>query len=85
MDMVRAGVMFSFREASCWRVEVVKGGAGLRCLSWRFTLATDQGAFFTAWTTASASSLLFRSIFFSRPWNMAWKPPRLGDTRLRSA
>ena len=33
MDMVRAGVMFSFREASCWRVEVVKGGAGLRCLS----------------------------------------------------
>ena len=42
MDMVRAGVMFSLRLASCWRVEVVKGGAGLRSLSCRFTLVTEE-------------------------------------------
>jgi hypothetical protein len=28
--MVRAAVKPSFRDASCWSVEVVKGGAGLR-------------------------------------------------------
>ena len=40
MAMVRRGVMFSLREASCCRVEVVKGGDGERCLSVRFTLLT---------------------------------------------
>ena len=67
MDMVRAGVMFSLRLASCWRVEVVKGGAGFLCLSWRFTLDTEKGAAETAWTISSACSLLVSSIFFSRP------------------
>jgi len=67
MDMVRAGVMFSLRLASCWRVEVVKGGAGLRSLSCRFTLVTEKGAADTARTTSSASSRLRSSIFFSRP------------------
>ena len=43
MAMVRRGVMFSFREASCCMVEVVKGGAGERCLSVRFTLLTAKG------------------------------------------
>ena len=85
MDMVRAGVIFSLREASCWRVEVVKGGAGLRSLSCRFTLETVKGWPDTAWITASASASLCSSIFFSRPWNMAWNPPRLGRTRPRSA
>ena len=67
MDMVRAGVMFSLREASCWRVEVMKGGAGLRCLSWRLTPVTAKGAFFTASMTALTSASLFSSTFFSRP------------------
>ena len=30
MLMVRRGVMFSLRLASCWRVEVMNGGAGVR-------------------------------------------------------
>ena len=50
MDMVRLGIMFSFRDASCWRVEVVKGGAGERCLSWRFTPDTVKGESFTVST-----------------------------------
>ena len=58
MDMVRAGVMFSLRLASCWRVEVVKGGAGLRSFSCRFTLDTEKGAADTSATMASASSRL---------------------------
>ena len=43
MAMVRRGVMFSFREASCCMVEVVKGGDGERRLSVRFTLVTAKG------------------------------------------
>ena len=43
MAMVRRGVMFSLREASCCKVEVVKGGEGERCLSTRFTLFTAKG------------------------------------------
>ena len=67
MDMVRRGVIFSLREASCWRVEVVKGGAGLRILSVRFTERTVKGWSFTALATSVTSSWLCRSIFFSRP------------------
>ena len=66
MDMVRRGVIFSFRDASCWSVEVMKGGAGLRDLSWRFTAVTVKGACSTAWTTCSTSSALPSSAFF--PW-----------------
>ena len=40
MDIVRRGAMFSLREASCWRVEVVKGGAGWRCFWVRLTVET---------------------------------------------
>ena len=43
MAMVRRGVMLSFREASCCRVEVVKGGEGLRCLSVRLTVLDGEG------------------------------------------
>ncbi len=65
--MVRRGVMFSFRLASCWRVEVMKGGAGERVLSCRFTPVTVKGAAFTASTTAWTSASLWSSCFFSRP------------------
>ena len=85
MDMVRAGVMFSLREASCWRVEVVKGGAGVRLFSWRFTLETEKVPCSTAAMTASVSASLASSIFLSRPWNWALKDPALGATRPRSA
>ena len=67
MDMVRRGVMFSFREASCWRVEVMKGGAGARFLSWRLILLTEKGAVRMAASTWSTSSWDLSSIFFSRP------------------
>ena len=79
--MVRAGDMFSLRLASCWRVEVVKGGAGWRFFSCRFTFATDHVPAETAEMTASASSWLCSSSFFSLPWNWAWNPPKLGATR----
>ena len=59
--------MFSLRLASCWRVEVMKGGAGLRCLSWRFTPVTVKGAACTASMTALTSASLFSSTFFSFP------------------
>ena len=69
MAMVRRGVMLSFRLASCWRVEVVKGGEGERCLSCRLTDLTAKAAFFTASTTASTSSMEFRSFFLPfSPW-----------------
>ena len=45
----------------------MKGGAGLRCLSWRLTPVTAKGAFFTASMTALTSASLFSSTFFSRP------------------
>ena len=55
--MVRRGVIFSLLEASCWRVDVIKGGAGLFCFSARFRLLTVKGAEDTAAITASVSSL----------------------------
>ena len=42
MAMVRRGVMFSLREASCCKLEVVKGGVGLRCLSVRLTVLMEK-------------------------------------------
>ena len=56
MAMVRRGVMPSLREASCCRVEVVKGGEGERCLSARFTLLTEKMPFSVSRTTASTSA-----------------------------
>ena len=74
MAMVRRGVMDSFRLASCWRVEVVKGGEGERCLSWRLTVLTVKTAFFTASTTASTSWAERSSRFFPfSPWYRARK------------
>ena len=67
MDMVRAGVMFSLREASCCKVDVVNGGAGWRFFSCRYTRETENCPFSTASTTAWASSAECSSIFFSRP------------------
>ena len=65
--MVRLGVMFSFREASCCKVEVVKGGAAERFFSAFFTLVMVKGPSFTSsmitWVWASFSS----SRFFSSP------------------
>ena len=43
MDMVRRGVMLRRREASCWRVEVMNGGAGDFCFSPRLTPETVKG------------------------------------------
>ena len=59
MAMVRRGVIFSLREASCCKLEVVKGGVGLRCLSVRFTVLTAKASFFSSATMrwVSASSL----------------------------
>ncbi len=69
MAMVRRGVMESLRLASCWRVEVVKGGEGERYLSCRLTVLTVKGAFSTALTTASTSSAELRSFFLPfSPW-----------------
>ena len=67
MDMVRRGLMFSFREASCWRVLVMKGGAGARFLSCRLMLLTVKGASWMSARIWSTSSLECSSIFFSRP------------------
>ena len=67
MDMVRRGLMFSFRLASCWRVLVIKGGAGERVLSWRLMELTWKGAVWMAARTWSTCSLDFSSTFFSRP------------------
>ena len=58
MDMVRRGVMLRRREASCCKVEVMKGGAGLRCFSPRFTLLTIKGSSLTASMTVLTSSSL---------------------------
>ena len=61
--------MFSLREASCCKLEVVKGGVGLRCLSVRLTVLTTKGAFWVWATTASTSSADFSSAFLpSFPW-----------------
>ena len=59
MAMVRRGVMFSLRDASCCRLEVVKGGVGLRCLSVRLTVLTVNVSFCSSATMrwVSASSL----------------------------
>ena len=62
--MVRRGVMFRRREASCCRVEVMKGAAGERDLSVRLTAFTRKGASFTAAITSSTSARLCSSFFF---------------------
>ena len=61
MDIVRLGVMPSRRLASCWSVEVMKGGEGLRCFLPRFTLCTLKGLPVTAAMTASVSASLCSS------------------------
>ena len=69
MAIVRRGVIESFRDASCWRVEVVKGGEGLRCLSVRLTVWTVKGApsvsRITSFTLSSLLSSAFLPFF---PW-----------------
>ena len=67
MDMVRRGLMLSFLDASCCKVEVMNGGAGERLLSCRLILLTEKGAVRMASKTSSTCSLDFSSIFFSRP------------------
>ena len=72
--MVRRGVMLSLLDASCWRVEVMKGGAGDFCFSPRLTLLTVKAAFSTAARTSSTSSLEWSSCFLSPlPWKRAVK------------
>ena len=69
MAMVRRGVIPSLREASCCRVEVVKGGEGERCLSVRFTLLTEKMPFSVSRTTAPTSAWERSSAFLpSFPW-----------------
>ena len=65
MDMVRRGVIPRRREASCCRVEVMKGGAGDFCFSPRLTLFTVKGAFSVSRMTVLTSASLFSSCFLS--------------------
>ena len=65
--MVRRGVMLSLREASCWSVEVMKGGAGLRFFSDFLTLLTPKDCPFSSESTCSTSSALCSSRFFGSP------------------
>ena len=58
MDIVRRGVMPRRREASCCNVEVMNGGAGLRCFSPRFTESTVKGSSFVRSIIALTSSSL---------------------------
>ena len=64
MAMVRRGVIFSLREASCCMVEVVKGGEGERCLSVRFTLFTAKGSVCSSAMIACTSFSVSGSYFF---------------------
>ena len=66
MAMVRRGVMFSFREASCCMVEVVKGGDGERRLSVRFTLDTAKGVSWS-WARMSSTSCWEAGSYFLPP------------------
>lgn len=69
MDMVRRGVMFSFRLASCWRVEVVKGGAGWRFFSVRRMPVTTKGLVLMSSRMAfTCSSLASSAFFLPSPW-----------------
>ena len=81
MDIVRRGVMARRREASCCRVEVMKGGAGLFCFSPRLTDWTTKSSSCVAAITALTSSSLFSSVFFSprpkkRAVNCAFSSPQ---------
>ena len=75
MAMVRLGVIFSFREASCWRVEVVKGGAAFRFFSAFFTPVTVKSLPVMWPMISSTSASLASSRFFSSPWYLATKEP----------
>ena len=61
--MVRRGVMFSLREASCCKLEVVKGGVGLRCLSARLTVLTEKRSFCSSDTMRWVSTSSLGSYF----------------------
>ena len=67
MAMVRLGVIFSFREASCWRVEVVKGGAAFRFFSAFFTPVTVKSLPVMWPMISSTSASLASSRFFLLP------------------
>ena len=56
IDIVRRGVMPSRRLASCWWVDVINGGDGLRCFLPRLTVFTLNGASFVALITVFTSS-----------------------------
>ncbi len=69
--MVRVAPKPSLREASCWRVEVVKGGEGLRRLCLRSTDDTAKLCGRMRATAASAASALGRpnlSSFLPSNW-----------------
>ena len=55
--MVRRAWKPSLREASCWRVEVMKGGAGERFFFPFFTGPTTKSAWASSASTRSVSSL----------------------------
>ena len=61
MLIVRRGVMFSLRLASCWSVEVMNGGAAVRFFLPRLILPTMNGLPVTALTTCIACSSFFSS------------------------
>ncbi len=77
--MVCAGAMPSLREASCWSVEVVKGGCGWRLAGFASTELTAKEAISRSRRKASASSPLpmsSRVIFLpSAPTSRALKTP----------
>ena len=61
----------SLREASCWRLDVVKGGAGYLRRSDCLMLETAKEAFSQRLSTSSASALQVRS-FFSPSMPVKW-------------
>ena len=63
MAMVRRGVIFSLRDASCCMVEVVNGGAGERFLSVRFTDLTAKAALRSSSMMACTSACVCGSYF----------------------
>ncbi len=84
--MVRCAEKPSLREASCCRVEVVKGGAGLRLPGFFSTEATLKAAACTAARAAVAAAASPRSNLVSRlPWCLTRRPRNGSEPALTSA
>ena len=77
--MVRCAEKPSLREASCCRVEVVKGGAGLRRAGFFSTEATVKRAAWTAALAASALASFPKSNLVSRLPSCLTKRPTKGS------